>query len=535
MRRWSLLRMTVTATAVLLMTAAGLTTSPPVTPAPAAAAEQTSGPAAAQHRSSLPLGHRWLPETRSSRRLAPGVTYTRIERGFRPRWEAFTVDVALTRSWQEAAALRRILRRGGYAAWIEVVQQQPSQTRGLLPRGPFAFIVRAGRFVERADADALAGRLQADGYDASTQYTGEDGDPTTGPWVIHVLEIDPSRFAGTVAPALASGHITSLESVLGIAGRADALAAVNGGFYVFSEEIGTVGDLAGVSMLDGALLSEAVDGRTSLLLSDDTARIAAVETTLVAELPGSARLVDGFNRKPGLIRSCGGDGGDQPTEEPKHDFDCTDDSELIMFTPVFDGATEPGAGAEAIISADGEVTAVSGERGHAIPEGGFVLSATGQDAAWLLDDVSVGDPIDVVAQVYADGRRVDAERELGMVNGGPQLVTHGKRRIADVAEGFAWSPTFFYYFSVHRNPRTLAGTTRDGRLLLVAADGRAPEHSVGLSFRESAAVLQALGAREGVNLDGGGSTQMVIDGEVVNRPSSGPQGRPVGDAVLVLP
>ena len=45
----------------------------------------------------------------------------------------------------------------------------------------------------------------------------------------------------------------------------------------------------------------------------------------------------------------------------------------------------------------------------------------------------------------------------------------------------------------------------------------------------------ALGMREAVNLDGGGSTTMAVDGRVVNRPSDAAGERPVGDAILVLP
>ncbi|HEV2770233.1 MAG TPA: hypothetical protein VGV40_08640 [Solirubrobacteraceae bacterium] len=50
---------------------------------------------------------------------------------------------------------------------------------------------------------------------------------------------------------------------------------------------------------------------------------------------GATREVDGLNRKPGLIRGCGGTGGDLPTEQPKHDFTCTDPGELIHFTATF--------------------------------------------------------------------------------------------------------------------------------------------------------------------------------------------------------
>ena len=84
-----------------------------------------------------------------------------------------------------------------------------------------------------------------------------------------------------------------------------------------------------------------------------------------------------------------------------------------------------------------------------------------------------------------------------------------------------------------RNPRTAVGATADGRLLIVTVDGRQPGHSVGMSLRELAELFVRLGARSAINLDGGGSTTMVIDGTIVNRVSD-PQERRVPTALLVL-
>jgi len=77
--------------------------------------------------------------------------------------------------------------------------------------------------------------------------------------------------------------------------------------------------------------------------------------------------------------------------------------------------------------------------------------------------------------------------------------------------------------------------TPDGRVLLVAADGRAPGYANGLSFAEEAAVMAALGASSAVNLDGGGSTAMTVADELVTRPSDATGERPVGDAIALLP
>ena len=61
------------------------------------------------------------------------------------------------------------------------------------------------------------------------------------------------------------------------------------------------------------------------------------------------------------------------------------------------------------------------------------------------------------------------------------------------------------------HPRTAAGVTADGKLLLVTVDGREKGHSLGLTYRELADVLIGWGARQAINLDGGGSTTLVVD------------------------
>ena len=75
--------------------------------------------------------------------------------------------------------------------------------------------------------------------------------------------------------------------------------------------------------------------------------------------------------------------------------------------------------------------------------------------------------------------------------------------------------------------------TADGRLLLVTVDGRAPGHSVGASFEESAGIMRALGAADAVNLDGGGSTAMTVGRALVTRPSDPTGERPIADALVL--
>lgn len=98
-------------------------------------------------------------------------------------------------------------------------------------------------------------------------------------------------------------------------------------------------------------------------------------------------------------------------------------------------------------------------------------------------------------------------------------------------------------FAPARHPRTLLAWSAGGRrLLLVTIDGRQPGHSVGATLRESARLALDLGATDAINLDGGGSTTMVVRRDsatvaryvVVNRPSDAQGERPVGNALGVV-
>jgi hypothetical protein len=356
--------------------------------------------------------------------------------------------------------------------------------------------------------------------------------------VVHVLSIDAGRYRGSVAPVLANDVVTDRETLSSLSARHHALAGVNGGYFVIGETDGTPGDLAGTSILDGRLVSEAVDGRTDLVLRGHRSAVTAIaDAQWAISSDGSTRILDGDNRRPGFIRACGGIGGDLPTELPLHDITCTDPSELIRSTPVFGAETEHGDGVEALLDARGTVQRLREPRGGPIPANGSVLTGTGDAADWLRAHARPGRRIKTATRLRTERGDLELTPGLGVVNGGPRLLRRGRPAITAAAEGFhhPGDPGFFYAFALRRNPRTIAGVTRDGRLLLVAVDGRAPGYSAGLSFDEEAAVMRALGARDAVNLDGGGSTTMTIRGNVVTRPSDATGERPVGDAILLSP
>ncbi|HEX2188610.1 MAG TPA: phosphodiester glycosidase family protein, partial [Longimicrobiaceae bacterium] len=82
--------------------------------------------------------------------------------------------------------------------------------------------------------------------------------------------------------------------------------------------------------------------------------------------------------------------------------------------------------------------------------------------------------------------------------------------------------------------RSAVGWRADGTLLLVAVDGRRPGYSEGMSLAELRSLFLELGAAEALNLDGGGSTALVVRGATVNRPSDREGERAVANALVLL-
>ena len=155
-----------------------------------------------------------------------------------------------------------------------------------------------------------------------------------------------------------------------------------------------------------------------------------------------------------------------------------------------------------------------------IPPGGAVLQATGFWAEILGREAVRGDP--VAARLILKPWWENPASALG---GGPVIVRNGVA-ITGAEEEFSSSQLF------PRHPRTAVGQRADGRLLLVAVDGR-QAGSVGVNVPELARVMVRLGAVTAMALDAGGSTTIAFDGRVLNRPSGGAE-RAVGNALMVL-
>ena len=195
---------------------------------------------------------------------------------------------------------------------------------------------------------------------------------------------------------------------------------------------------------------------------------------------------------------------------------------------------------------------------HGVDEaivGGFFVRATGRPLGELRTSgiARASIPFDAPwdawrACVHADGGRVTiarrpdlpAEPRGDLLQAGPLLVEHGRPCTDGDSEGFsAGARQFDSDITAGRYPRAALARTRRGRLLAVAADGRGDDDA-GLTLPELAEALVALGAHQALNLDGGGSTSLVCDGRLRNRPREAhgielAGGRPVTTALVFTP
>ncbi|MFF8843648.1 phosphodiester glycosidase family protein [Streptomyces sp. NPDC015127] len=476
--------------------------------------------------------------------VAPGVTLTSMAFGKQDANDRWTVHVYLpatpdgplasaatalgprTTAYRVAAALRE----KGFKPRVEEVTSPAYADR--LP-GTLGWTVRIGRYADAADATAVLARVKAAGFAGGTRYTAQDGTDARAPQKVHVLRLDFRTFDGTVGTDFGPA-LNGTEKLTDLIASTGAIAGVNGQWFYNSAP-------GGLYVKDGRLLGSATQGRAGVKLSQG-GRSVDVDTFtahVTLRAGGETVEVDGVNRAPGDVWNCGGVGGDLPTEKPQHDLKCTDSSELVRFTPEW-GRPPAGAGAEAVLDANGRVTAVNASRGARVPAGGSTVQAIGESADWLLEHAAVGATLTFTERVQdSRGRTVELTPDTTILQVGPTLVRDGQVSVNAQQDGIireGTDQTFTYNWTLRSNPRSMIGVDDRGRLLLVVVDGRQAGYSEGLGIADAARLMRQLGAREAMNLDGGGSSVMATARSgIVNRPSDAAGQRSLGNVLLVHP
>lgn len=114
-----------------------------------------------------------------------------------------------------------------------------------------------------------------------------------------------------------------------------------------------------------------------------------------------------------------------------------------------------------------------------------------------------------------------------VIGGGPVLLQNGEIKITNNEERkFAGNAIN------DRHPRTAIGYTKENQLIILVAEGRT-ESAAGITLVQEAQILKDLGCAEALNLDGGGSSCMIINGKATNSPSDKGEQRSVPSVFLI--
>ncbi|MFE9429023.1 phosphodiester glycosidase family protein [Kitasatospora sp. NPDC006697] len=421
--------------------------------------------------------------------------------------------------------------------------------------------VRIGPFPTKADAAAFvaAGKLGSHvdsagktvPYTARVLYDANDGRPSTGPWAVRVVTIDPAKynlqttFGGTVA------NPDTLRQLVGASGAMVGINASDGVQGQYEPGVpapdGYTGDVQGIQVRGDGIYSEASNGRSALVLNGKDpadpngaivpARIGEVSTTMkvtatdpVTHQPDPT-TVFGINRPPGYIIGCGFESTTAAEAAAHRYYPCTNKNDLTVIrsewstnTPVKSPALTTANGYtqqfELLLDANWVVQKVH-TPGDQIPPGQIVLQGLGTSAAWLQKYQATGTRLTPSADILdtPTGKSI-TNSDLGVVAGGcgPSLLRDGQIYLNVKANGMFGDNGDLNNWSAERHPRTLVGITADGKVQMVTVDGRDANTSIGMSFLETAKLMQWLGAKQALSMGCGGDTALIMNGVLYNNP-----------------
>jgi len=334
-----------------------------------------------------------------------------------------------------------------------------------------------------------------------------------GPIAVYLLRLDLEHVR--IESALSNEEVVDAERVDAIARRHQAIAAINGGFFNVKN-----GEPISLLKVGGELVSDTGLVRGVIAIQSPPVGRQEFDFDQAAVKLEARFKVEGQSAAVVAI-----DGLDTTRERGK----------LMLYTPRYHSDTDTAPnGTEWVLEGNPlKVTAIRRDLGKTpIPKDGAVLSYGGLDPPAPLDWLSPGTQV-TFANTWkilngTPAARFESARDV--INGAGLL----RRRGVVLSNWLASETLQPTTFTEIRHPRTLIGIDRRGAMWLVAIDGRQPDHSVGMTFAELLALCNRLDLVDALNLDGGGSTTMVVKGEIVNKPSDAAGPRPVSDAILVI-
>ena len=296
-------------------------------------------------------------------------------------------------------------------------------------------------------------------------------------------------------PILARNQIRGLATVSQMAAGFNDIAMINASYF------GGTGILIGLTKVGGVIVSNDYFNRSAIGINDDGSTIF------------------GRVRYDGKIIFKGAELPVNVNTERNADS-------VVVFNEYFGASTGTNNFGVEIEEQNGVITNIfRGKGNNFILKGARIISAHGA-AAEFFADAKVGDEIIFREQIISDGGDFNSVPHI--LGAGPRLVANGQISVTADAEEFPPD------IRVGRAPRSAVGVTKWGDYILAVVDGRQAS-SRGCTLQEWAEILlNKFGAVNAINLDGGGSSELVVKEKIVNNPSDGGE-RSVGSALAILP
>lgn len=387
---------------------------------------------------------------------------------------------SLSRSFRSNAPARATYRvRGGKAA---IKSARASARQGRM-RGRRAVVAKRA-----AAPHAISPQTLADKMASRTIAPGVVHKFYRGALTINVLDVDMVNSDVKVRPMLAGNDFHHLKDVTDHARESRAIAAVNANYFKSN------GTPLGTLIIDGEWVAGPLFDRVSMgftrdgYVRIDRVNLFGIMRSSNPEVPSA--WINNIN---------------QPRRTG---------SRFVAYTRRWGSFVQlPYDGVLVAIDSQGTVIDTN-PRSMGIPWGGYVLSDSKNGA---ISKLKRGDTVSISWQT-----RPSAWSDVvNAVSGGPTLVKNGKVQLDLHQQHFTnrWTGA-----QIHA--RTAAGVTSNNHLLLVTIEG---PHTMW----DLAKFLRDMGAVEALNLDGGGSTTMVVDGKAVTRGAKNYQRRVASSIVLV--
>lgn len=335
------------------------------------------------------------------------------------------------------------------------------------------------------------------------------------PWSIHVVKIDRGQTDLKLVTVLARNTIVGLTTlgnmVRGIpAAWGKPLAAINGDFYVVDHGP-FIGDPRGTQIMNGELLSGPSDQLTFWIDSAGQPHAEQVSSKFTLTWPDGTTSPMKLNEQRGT-------------------------KEVVLFTPRVGGSTRSPGGFEAVLE--------PAEKSPWLP-----LQPGKQYTARIAELNNRGEtPLTPGRMVLSLGPKVTRANSLAVgavlkfstatepqltgvetAIGGGNLMIHG----GQVQEfNLPANGAYKYRSVVERHPRSAVGFNAT-HIFLVQVDGRQADLSVGMTLEELGRYMRRLGCEEAMNLDGGGSSTLWVDGRIVNSPCNGDE-RDISNGLVLV-